>query len=231
MQKHWASSQNRQRFRWFLKIKNLSSTVLPSFFSGPLCLSPSPSAMFPLQLNSSARKIDCIIIHPPQRILCLVGAQIQSKYVKMELTNLKLSCHQPNGSLCSTPKQFTSNYNVKGRLTFSMTLDTAVEFVSVEEVPCQFREGNVATRRMLSWSSRKRLGMPTTHHLSALLYTQFATSWKSFPNIPKAQSLLDCMQRKGESKNKSCDKPCKVQGLASGKTNHAEIRRVYNNIL
>ena len=101
MQKHWASSQNRERFRWFLKIKNLSSTVLPSFFSGPLCLSPSPSAM----LNSSARKIDCIIIHPPQRILCLVGAQIQSKFVKMELTNLKLSCHQPNGSLCSTPNK------------------------------------------------------------------------------------------------------------------------------
>ena len=48
---------------------------------------------------------------------------------------------------CALPP---TNYNVKGRLIFLMTLDTAVEFVAVEEVPCQFREGNVATRRMLS---------------------------------------------------------------------------------
>ena len=57
-----------------------------------------------------------------------VSAQIQSKYVKMELANLKLSCHEPSGSLCC-PQQTTIISKVKGRLIFSRALDTAVEFV------------------------------------------------------------------------------------------------------
>ena len=56
-----------------------------------------------------------------------VSAQIQSKYVKMELANLKLSCHEPSGSLYC-PQQTTIS-KINELKFFSMALDTAVEFV------------------------------------------------------------------------------------------------------
>ena len=69
------------------------------------------------------------------------------------------------------PQQTTMSKSQRSieRFFFSMALDTAVAFVL--DGGSHSRESNVATRRMLSWSSRKRLGVPTTHHLSALLNT------------------------------------------------------------
>jgi hypothetical protein len=45
----------------------------------------------------------------------------------MELANLKLSCHEPSGSLCC-PQQTTIS-KINELKFFSMALDTAVEFV------------------------------------------------------------------------------------------------------